>query len=534
MIQSCVLDTAIAPSYFRNNRSTRQKSLRCFPACSLRGHVSGGFCGQSLRANIILTNPTGNPAEFGANSDNVDGNGSINNSFHNHPPLNLLHAGNNSSAIDINEYLFIAEIRPANKTRISGQNVISKTEIMNQIRTKVENKPGAQSRELFLGEVSIRTTSTNQSSIDLNVVFNSQHHSWDYSWRSNRWSATNEKHVVDIIVLRYNAINSTDFMVSACYTSNPFYIISSHKKPGQKLVSSDMEVIDASRVLSNLAEIGSDNQSESSSVLVNGAAANKRKATGATATATVPVDDNTPKDEVVIMSSKKTTSKGDGESKRKKATAKGTSNTEVVKEKEENLAESAQTLINMSMLVQPLNYEYDSRNNATGSAAASARTATLASTLNQTNHADSRKRKVDNIEHNVPEYSRMVGAPLDPTLFNRIYGGMIPNLYSSAMAVPDMRGRDMNTLGRMMPVVLAKPGDFPSGHPNGGLMASFPPGSLTSNGMFLSGYPGLPINSMNVELGNHNMGNGVDSTGEGSNATEAINSNGVIVLPGRN
>ena len=58
MIKSCIFHTPIAASYFRNNRSTRQKSLRCFPMCSIRGHVNGGFCGQSIRTTVTLSPQT--------------------------------------------------------------------------------------------------------------------------------------------------------------------------------------------------------------------------------------------------------------------------------------------------------------------------------------------------------------------------------------------------------------------------------------------------------------------------------------------
>lgn len=41
MITGLNFDTQIAEFYLRNNRSTRQKSLRCFPSCGIKGHISG-------------------------------------------------------------------------------------------------------------------------------------------------------------------------------------------------------------------------------------------------------------------------------------------------------------------------------------------------------------------------------------------------------------------------------------------------------------------------------------------------------------
>ena len=85
MISECVFTTPLALSYLRNNRSTRQKSLRCFPSCSRKGHVIGGFCGVPLCVDIKLSKTT-------TQSEN--------------------------RKIEYDEYIFIAEIRPISSPRL--------------------------------------------------------------------------------------------------------------------------------------------------------------------------------------------------------------------------------------------------------------------------------------------------------------------------------------------------------------------------------------------------------------------------------
>lgn len=264
MIKACELETPIAPNYLRNNRSTRQKSLRCFPTCGVRGHVSGGFCGQSLRANLCLSIPIinssgqdesniirkarqsssrddekekGLPTIGGGHiypTSNPSNNGIANTNNHGSNFYFYDSELNEEVVPEINDFIFIMEIRPLSQPRISAQRQLQKQDIISQIRTKFD-KTSLQ-KELFMGEIKVLATSIPKEpqigtkEIDLQVVFNSSHSSWDYSWKSNRWSGPNEKHVVDIIVLKY--VNALKFEVVSFYTSDPFIVISSHKKPG--------------------------------------------------------------------------------------------------------------------------------------------------------------------------------------------------------------------------------------------------------------------------------------------------------------
>jgi hypothetical protein len=129
------------------------------------------------------------------------------------------------------EFLFIAELRPSQEPRLSSFTRTRKSAIMDQLRSKSE-KSGAAG-ELFLADIqNVIHTSTGVQAM---LIFNAQHCSWDYSWKSNRWSGPIQDHVVDIIALR--SISSQDYAVCCSQESVPFIIISSHKKSANKPVT---------------------------------------------------------------------------------------------------------------------------------------------------------------------------------------------------------------------------------------------------------------------------------------------------------
>lgn len=195
MISEITFDTPIGSDYKRNNRSTRQKSLRCFPSCGIKGHVSGGFCGLPLKVTIdVLCEPSCD--EF------IPG-----------------------------DYRYIAEIRPESSAKISEvpYKSISEEELSKQIRHKYDKNESTG--EIFEADAScwmVKSISGRITTMEL--TFNSQHCSWDYAWKSNRWNGPYEKHVVDIIVLK-KELYSADNRVVSHKSSPPFLVSSSHKKP---------------------------------------------------------------------------------------------------------------------------------------------------------------------------------------------------------------------------------------------------------------------------------------------------------------
>jgi len=190
MITDVVFDTPIGGEYKRNNRSTRQKSLRCFPSCGIKGHVPGGFCGLPLKVTI----------EVARESNDLD--------------------------FDVKNYLFIAEIRPVSQPRISAAMSISEADLLRQIRTKEKSETYG---ELFQADSTIHVEHLSGDIWQVELTFNSHHCSWDYAWKSNRWSGPQEQHVVDIIILK--TASASEHRVVSSRPSNPFVVSSSHKKP---------------------------------------------------------------------------------------------------------------------------------------------------------------------------------------------------------------------------------------------------------------------------------------------------------------
>jgi hypothetical protein len=67
--------------------------------------------------------------------------------------------------------------------------------------------------------------------VTVKVTLNAERHSWDYSWKSNRWSGFQSTHVVDLILIDDIEVGRNDLRVLASQTTVPFLIISSHKTP---------------------------------------------------------------------------------------------------------------------------------------------------------------------------------------------------------------------------------------------------------------------------------------------------------------
>ena len=198
------LKSPLALSYFRNNRSSGQKSLRCFPQCTHTGHVTSGFCGDHL--------------EFTATIEK-----------------RLDFDENWLSRISV-----IAEIRPLSDQGISSENKISRKRLLHELRDTRSTKIGG---ELLFGQ--IKVTHEDAHSAVVEIVFNEERHSWDYSWKSNRWSGVNVPHVVDVIIIqnilcaprsaggiKIPGSDGLEIYSNAC--SPTFLILSSHKSSQNK------------------------------------------------------------------------------------------------------------------------------------------------------------------------------------------------------------------------------------------------------------------------------------------------------------
>ena len=190
-------------SYLRNNRSSGQKSLRCFPHCTEKGHIASGFCGDHLEATATIKKD----AKFG--TDWLD------------------------------RITVVGEIRPFSDQGISSGKKVSRRKLIKELRDITGGtKTGG---ELQLGVMKVLHEDDHIAKVS--ISFNADKHSWDYSWKSNRWSGVNNSHVVDVVLVEshtYMRDNSADcdddddleVFSSAC--GDTFLILSSHKSPHLK------------------------------------------------------------------------------------------------------------------------------------------------------------------------------------------------------------------------------------------------------------------------------------------------------------
>ena len=212
-------------SYYRNNRTSGQKSLRCFPCCSEGGHVHGNFCGTPLSAHATL--------------EKTD----------------------ETQHMSLNEINIIGQIRSENEDGFSSMTSISNNIIVDNIRDYQRNK---FSGELLVAKVELIREYEDRYEVCL--TFNEELNSYDYSWKSNRWSISG--HVIDIFVidkflklpvnllenieLESNKENLTDkfLNVYSSICSSPFKVISTHVNKPKHINSEAIKKLGGHRSLS--------------------------------------------------------------------------------------------------------------------------------------------------------------------------------------------------------------------------------------------------------------------------------------------
>ena len=134
MFQSLQFDDPFGCQYLRNNRSTGQKSLRCFPRCCDQGHKAQGFCGSPVYATAVLQ----------------------------------------KTVVPIERVMMVGEIRPELDPGLAllvGQQV-PKQDLLGCIRKETRNKEFPATNELIPGEFRImnETAETYTVAIMLNVA----------------------------------------------------------------------------------------------------------------------------------------------------------------------------------------------------------------------------------------------------------------------------------------------------------------------------------------------------------------------------
>ena len=181
--------------FLRNNRSTGQKSLRCFPRCCDQGHKAQGFCGSPIYATAVFQ----------------------------------------KTSVPLERVMIVGEIRPELEPGLAKDvgSRLPKEEILNCIRSESNKKsPESARAELLPGE--FRILSETAETYSVGIVLNEALHSYDYSWKSNRWASGTVTHVVDVIALSDDSLGKAEpgphtITVLTSASSAPFVVASTKK-----------------------------------------------------------------------------------------------------------------------------------------------------------------------------------------------------------------------------------------------------------------------------------------------------------------
>ena len=167
--------------FSRNNRSSGQKSLRCFPHCCEGKHRANGFCGAPIYATALLS----------------------------------------KDEIKLDDVTIVGQIRPQNEPMLSKEKrPLKEQDVHNQIRSE-ENKRA----ELLPGSWEVRNET--EDTYEVRITLNAALRSYDYCWKSNRWASGTITHVVEIILMAKDAEGNMSVISFAC--SQPFVVVSTKK-----------------------------------------------------------------------------------------------------------------------------------------------------------------------------------------------------------------------------------------------------------------------------------------------------------------
>lgn len=125
---------------------------------------------------------------------------------------------------DWEKLLYVAEIRPtaAAAQSLSSKDKVAKEELIACARTASRTKKETDF-EWLIGR--LHTVTETSEEYTVNVEFNSEQHSWDYSWKSNRW-IVDETHCFDIIIFKPDAASPQVVNLLKSVASKPFTIFS--------------------------------------------------------------------------------------------------------------------------------------------------------------------------------------------------------------------------------------------------------------------------------------------------------------------
>jgi hypothetical protein len=164
MIQARFLtDKPFRSFYKRNNKAKGRKNLRCFPDCRATGHITTGYCGRPVEAEVTY----------------------------------------DADAAKKLDLMAFGEFRPADPSVSSGVRLghtFAFDDIMNRSRGTGHNPGEKALHPWFPGAVLTSSLDKEKNQLRLRFAFNKGNQGWHYAWQSQRNTRT-AKHELHIFIL---------------------------------------------------------------------------------------------------------------------------------------------------------------------------------------------------------------------------------------------------------------------------------------------------------------------------------------------
>lgn len=183
------------PLYYRNNRTSGQKNLRCFPTCG-PSHSESTFCGRRLRTALLI------PRTTNITFDDVIVVGEF----------RPLEEGNNIDSYDLIDLKVTT---------------ISEETLFQSIKTKSDSF-----NQFYLGKEVSRYDSMNSGEFkELFLDFNEDCYSWHYGWKGNRYKQ-NMKHafIVSVLLRLPGLSRQSSLKIIGQFTSPDFCVMSLRRR----------------------------------------------------------------------------------------------------------------------------------------------------------------------------------------------------------------------------------------------------------------------------------------------------------------
>jgi len=127
---------------------------------------------------------------------------------------------------DFDKLVVVTEIRPTASCSLSSKERITKDELLLSARTASRASKKDSEFEWLIARQPVNSPMVETAEqYLLTFEFNAEQHSWDYSWKSNRW-VVDETHCFDVIVFKPDAASANVLQQVKTISSKPFTIFS--------------------------------------------------------------------------------------------------------------------------------------------------------------------------------------------------------------------------------------------------------------------------------------------------------------------